>query len=378
MNLRKTVLALSISACTSVAMAADKVPTLGDVLKASSIDVNGYIDVTYTNFSTDTPAFQANTTEKNSFNLNAVDLVVSSLPANGFGGMVEMMGGEDVAFNRARGWSSTDFDLLQAYTQYASGPLAAMAGKFTTLAGAEVAQAPLNVNISRSLLYTNAIPVTHAGLRGTYVAGDTMKFTAGYNNGWDILKESFTGTPSNCKTGTTVCADGKTLELGAAFTPSKMFGLNASFYTGEEYSSTSNAIGDRKLLDLVGTLNLTDKLTFVLNYDKGEQEKATATSGTAKWDGIAAYVNFAFTDKLRGSLRTESFKDKNCFRTTCAAGASSQTLKETTLTVAYAPVKSYELRAEYRKDKSNGNAFTESGSAKKTQNFFGLEAVYKF
>jgi len=372
MNFRKTILAVSVSVCTGAAMAADKTPTLGEVLKASGIGVSGYMDLSYTHFSTDAPLYQANTTEKSSFNVNGVDLAISALPSSGFGGMVEMMGGADVAFNRSRGWSSTDLDLLQAYTQYAAGSFAVMAGKFTTLAGAEVAQAPANSNISRSLLYTNAIPVTHTGLRATYAPGDTMKFTVGVNNGWDIMKESATG---NCTVGGQ-CATGKTVELGAALNPSKMFALTASYYSGGEYSSTSDLIGSRKLLDLVATINATDALTFVLNYDKGEQDKATATAGKAKWDGMAGYANFAINDLWRVSLRTESFKDKDCFRTSCSS--TSQTVKENTLTVGYAAAKNAELRAELRADKSNQTVYTKDGSATDKQNFAGLELVYKF
>jgi hypothetical protein len=392
MNFRKTILAASLSACAGAAIAADKTPTLGEVLKASDITASGYIDTTYTNFSTDVTSVNAHpyTNEKNSINLNAVDLAVSSLPASGFGGMVEMMAGTDVDFNRSRGWNLDNFDLLQAYMQYATGPFTVMGGKFVTLAGAEVAQAPANANISRSLLYTLAIPVTHTGLRASYAPGDTMKFTLGYNNGWDIIKDSApndatAGAGINCNLAGTNCADGKTVELGAAFTPIKQFSLSAMYHVGEEYSSLSDTIGTRKLLDIVATFNATDALTFVLNYDKAEQEKASATVGTAKWDGLAGYANYAFSEKWRGSLRLEQFNDKDCFRTGCptstyvTATPSELKLEEATLTVAYLPSKNAELRAEYRRDKSKDvEVFDEGGSAKKSQGFFGLEALYKF
>jgi len=383
MIFRKTILAAALSACAGAAMAADKTPTLGEVLKASGITASGYIDTTYTNFSTDQSSvnFHPYTNEKNSFILNSANLAVSSLPSSGFGGMVEMMAGSDVDFNRSRGWNADSFDLLQAYAQYASGPFTVMGGKFVTLAGAEVAQAPANTNVSRSLLYTLAIPVTHTGLRASYAPGDTMKFTVGYNNGWDIIKESAAG---NCTTGGN-CADGKTVELGAALTPVKQFSLSAMLHVGEEYSSLSDTIGTRKLLDIVATFNATDALTFVLNYDKAEQEKANATGGTAKWDGLAGYANYAFSEKWRGSLRIEQFNDKDCFRTGCPTSTfftgtapSELKLQESTLTVAYMPSKNAELRAEYRRDSSKDETFDESGNAKKTQGFFGLEALYKF
>jgi len=40
--------------------------------------------------------------------------------------------------------------------------------------------------------------------------------------------------------------------------------------------------------------------------------------------------------------------------------------------------KSLELRGEYRKDKSDKNVFTESGSLQKSQSSLGFEAIYKF
>jgi hypothetical protein len=246
-----------------------------------------------------------------------------------------------------------------------------MGGKYTTLAGAEVAQAPANANLSRSLLYTLAIPVTHTGLRGSYAPGDTMKFTVGFNNGWDVLRES---AATNCVGAN--CADGKTIELGASFNPSKMFGLTASYYMGEEAGVT--AIGDRTLLDVVATFNATDALSFVLNYDMGEQDSGTAAGGTAEWNGWAAYANYAFTDKLRGSLRIESFDDEDCFRTGCPSGNSSEELESLTLTVGYAAAKNVDLRAEFRQDESDGNAFTEDGNSEDSQTFFGLQAIYKF
>jgi hypothetical protein len=366
---KKVLVASVMAGLSASAFAAEKKgPTLGDMLEASGVSLSGYIDVTYTNHSTDanTTNFHPYTGEENSFNLNALDVAISKLPAKGFGGMVEMMAGEDVTFNASKGSGATNFDLLQTFIQYADGGLTVMGGKFTTLAGAEVAQAPANANLSRSLLYTLAIPVTHTGLRGVYAPGDTMKFTVGLNNGWDVLRES---DPLNCVGAT--CADGKTVELGASFNPSKMFGLVASYYMGEEAGVTN--VGDRTLLDLVATFNATDALIFVLNYDMGDQDSGTAAGGTAEWNGWAAYANYAFSDKLRGSLRIESFDDKDGFRT-----GTVQELESLTLTVGYAPTKSVDLRAEFRQDESDQNVFTENGAAKDSETFFGIEGIYKF
>ncbi|MGA9032158.1 MAG: hypothetical protein WB402_06555, partial [Sulfuricaulis sp.] len=55
----KLLVASVATAVSCAAMAAEKVPTLGEVLKASDIAVSGYIDTSYTNFDTDVPLYQA-------------------------------------------------------------------------------------------------------------------------------------------------------------------------------------------------------------------------------------------------------------------------------------------------------------------------------
>lgn len=363
MNFRKTILAVSLSACAGAAMAADKIPTLGDVLKASGINVDGYIDYSHNHLSTNTgtPSFRIFDTEHSGFNLQMLDLRISSLPSSGIGGLVELNYGPDANVIAAAGTNNTDeTDVSQAYLQYATGPFSVMAGKFVTLAGAEVIRSPDDVNFSRSFLFGYAIPFTHTGVRAAYAPSDSLKFTAGINNGWDLWKQS-------ARPGTS----GKTAELGVSANPSKMLSLAAAYYNGKEQGTTGS--GTRTLLDLVATINATDALSFVLNYDNGQQDKGTATGGKAKWNGLAGYVNYTLTDQWRLSFRTEKFDDKDGFKT-----GTKQKLKENTLTVAYMPAKSLELRAEYRKDKSDKNVFTENSSTKGTQNSLGLEALYKF
>jgi len=203
-------------------------------------------------------------------------------------------------------------------------------------------------------------------VRATYAPSDAVKFNVGLNNGWNVNKKSVkppVGTPPQSPTG-------NTLELGVSGNPAKILSLSAVYYSGQE--SAVGQAGTRSLLDLVATINATDALSFVLNYDTGKQEHGTAT-GDAKVDGLAGYANYKFSDKWRASLRTEKFKDKDGVLI-----GTPQTLKETTLTVGYAPAGSLELRAEYRQDKSDQQPFTESGTPTDKQHTLALEAVYKF
>ena len=371
MNFRKTILAASLSACAVAAMAADKTPTLGEVLKASGVTVSGYIDYSYNDLSTDegSTIYRAYDTERRGFALQMADLSVGYLPASGFGGFAELNYGSDAQLNAGASAGTNDaFDAQQVYAQYASGPFTVMAGKFDTIAGYEVIQAPSNVNFSRSYLFTWLEPAFHTGVRGIYTASDALKFTVGVNNGWNVNKKSLkpaVGTPAQSPTG-------NTLELGVSASPAKILSLSAAYYTGQESGATQ--AGTRSLLDLVATINATDALSFVLAYDNVKQEYGTAT-GDAKADGIAGYVNYKFTSQWRGSLRTEKFKDKDGV---FSGFGTKQTLKETTLTVGYAPVESMEFRAEYRQDKSDQKPFTESGNATDKMHSLALEAVYKF
>lgn len=375
-SVNRKILVAGVGAWTCLgAQAADKAPTLADVLKASDIAITGYIDTSYTHLSglgtftggTPNRVFDR---ERRSFNLHTADVSIAYQPATGFGGFVQVSMGSDADVFGAIGTNTTDnVDLQEAYIQYASGSLTLMGGKFVTISGAEVIESPSNLNFSRSILFGYAIPFTHTGVRATIAPNDKLKLIAGVNNGWDVLKESAAGNIA----GDGRVADSKTIELGASATPIKALTLSAALYSGDE-ASAANTVGTRDLLDLVATLNLSDALSFTLNYDTATQDKALAGGGDAKWNGLAGYVNYKLNDLWRVAFRAEHFDDKNGFRTGVV-----QKWKEVTATLAYTPTKNVELRAEVRDDKSNVSSFVEKGGGtKKNQNSFGLEAIYKF
>jgi hypothetical protein len=243
----------------------------------------------------------------------------------------------------------TAFDVTQLYAGVTSGPFSVQAGKFETLAGAEVIEDPANANISRSILFGYAVPFTHTGARATYAPSSLFSFIAGINNGWDNLKGP--GGP-------------KTAELGVAYNGS-VFSLTAQSYLGmERYSNAMwSATGDspaghRSLVDVVGTYHANAKLTFVGNFDTGRQTAvplvdATGTFvpgglGTATWSGVAGYAQYAVTSKLSAALRAETFNDNGGYRT-----GFDQQWRETTLTLAYAPSAPLAFRVEGRADSSS-------------------------
>ena len=342
-------------------------PTLSSILDASGVSLSGDIDFSYSRlsgtgqFATGVGALNDRVFDyaHNSFSLQAIDLTVAKLPAEGFGGLVDLTLGKDASTIASAGTAiaGQTYDLTQAYVQYAAGPMTVIAGKFVTMSGAEVIKTTGDTNFSRSILFGYAIPFSHTGVRATYKISDAASLVGGVNNGWDQA------TDANSQ---------KTLELGAMLNPAKSFALAAMVYSGAEAGAAGT--GTRNLLDLVATITASDSLNFVLNYDNGSQENAVAAGAKAKWNGLAAYANFQINDMWRVSARAETFKDTDGYRTGIV-----QKWKEATLTVGYAPSKSMELRGEVRKDTSDQAAFAyNDGVARKTQNSLGLEAIYKF
>lgn len=398
---KSTLFVCILAACSGSAFAADEpvkaaVPTLSEIFDASGISLTGYFDVAYNKMNStglfvnapagpvsgglagnshifDTPGATQGQ-NFSGFNLQQFSIIASKLPKEGVGGLVNLTTGQDAATVASTGLgaaaagsnnSSHTFDVTQGYISYATGPLTVIGGKFATLAGAELITSPSNKNYSRAWMFGWG-PYTHTGLRATYAVNDMFTLIGGVNNGWDQVNSTTAG---------------KTTELGFSVTPSTMFSLATSYYQGKEVAA---AVGARKYLDVVGTINATDKLNFVFDYANGSQANAalpTGVNGTAKWTSLALYANYQISDAWRVSYRNENFNDKDGYRSGYAVAGTpvGQRLKSNTFTLGYVPMKNLELRGEVRLDKSSQNAFLQTnGAGKSTQNMFAMEAIYQF
>jgi Putative beta-barrel porin-2, OmpL-like. bbp2 len=343
------------------APAAPAGPKLSDVLDASGIAITGYVAASYYH-SSGYSTFHQFDIEHDTFQLDQAGVTIAYQPKEGFGALVNIIGGEDArVINAAENGTNSTVNVTQAFVQYATGPVTVMAGKFVTLAGAEVIAPTGNTNFSRSLLFF-AEPLTHTGIRAAFAATDTVTLTVGVNNGWNTTSTSY---------------GSKTGELGIGFIPNKIFSLTAQAYIGKVPTYDAN----RTLVDLVASYNATSALSFVLSYDWGKQQQADVGgvgSPDLKWNGVAGYANFAINDQMRVSLRGELLDDKDGFNT-----GTPQKVKEGTATFGYSPVKSFELRAEFRYDKSNAATFvnTVHGTAQTFEDHqtgVALQGLYKF
>ncbi|HYZ16846.1 MAG TPA: outer membrane beta-barrel protein [Candidatus Acidoferrum sp.] len=310
--------------------------------------------------------------------LNAVNV---QLVKNGaIGGKVELEAGTNANVIASYPENIDSFDVTQLYLSGTSGQFTLIAGKFATLAGAEVIEDPNDTNISRSILFGFAVPFTHTGVRLTFAPSSLFSVIGGVNNGWDNLKGS---------------GSGKTFEFGLAYT-GPVFQVTAQGYTGEErlsnamWSLTGNSpLGNRTLVDVVATYKTTPRLTFVGNYDYGQQQNASLLGpmglpdltpfgnpviGASKWSGVAGYANYQLTPRLLASLRAETFNDGGGYRT-----GFQQHWRETTLTFGYAVTSQLLFRVEGRADESNQAVWTGGdGLPRNTMQSVAVQGIVKF
>lgn len=334
--------------------------SFNDWLTSAGISLSGLVSSSFYR-SSGYNSFHQFDIRHDSFQLDQAAFTIAYQPKEGFGAVVNLTAGEDMrVLNTAEQnldrLSSNTFNVTQAYAQYASGPLTLMAGKFLTLAGAEVLAPTGNTNFSRSLLFYTE-PMTHTGLRLSYAVSDQLTVFAGMNNGWNTTSTSY---------------GSKTGEFGAAFSPAKALSLTAQAYVGRvpQYESL------RTLVDSVLTYTATDALTLVLSADWGEQDQRSGPK--LQWTGIAGYVTYFVHASCRISLRGEWLDDKDGFNT-----GTRETLEELTATVAVTPARSFELRLEGRYDHANRRTFLSSSSAgmanfENHQSEVALQALFKF
>jgi hypothetical protein len=354
------------NAADAPAAPAAPVPSFADILTGWGLTANGYVAASWYHSNGYPASLHQFDTRHDTFQLDEAGFSLAYQPKEGFGALVDITAGEQAKIlNAAEGGSGT-FDVRQAFLQYATGPITLIAGKFVTLAGAEVINPTLNTNFSRSILFFDSEPLTHTGVRGTYAVTDTLNVVLGINNGWNT-----TNTDFGSKTG----------EAGIAWTPSKTFALTAQAYFGKA-GSYSSFDAQRTLIDVVATCNATSQLTFVMNVDWDQQQEGVAdTLGnlhSATWGGVAGYVNYALNDQWRVSTRIEYFDDKDGFAT-----GAVQHLWEGTVTFGYSPVKSFELRGEFRYDSAQDDGsflrgINPANTFANNLSEIAIQGVYKF
>jgi hypothetical protein len=284
--------------------------------------------------------------------------------------------------------NGTDFfDVRQFYLTYTvpvGTGIKLKAGRFVTLAGAEVIKSynNFNWNITNSILFGFAIPFTHTGLMSSYAFTDQVSLDFGIVNGWDAVADN---------------NDGKSLHSGLtlAFDPHITFYQTVT-YGPEQTGRTvldNNGVplvvhagrSKRLLLTSLITIKPIDPLTLIIDYDYGNDSDSVPVNGllrTAQWQGAAGYIIYNFTDDLSATLRAEVFDDVNGARViafpTGAVGAHA-TYTEVTPTITYKIADGLWWRNEYRHDESDTKkVFAHNANLVRGQDTLATELIYAF
>jgi hypothetical protein len=318
-------------------------PTLGDVLKASGISANGYVDFgsTWNNRGVNGIGGIGGLAGANnvSFRLNQVGLAVTTATSEGFSGTLDLLAGQDAPQYGGNNGGG-DIILKQAYAQYSNGGFTILGGRFVTLAGFEVVNSSQNQNATRGLLFTMMQPTNHTGVRASYAFGKVVTLTSGFSNSAAASATNDNNTQ-------------KTLEAQVAVTPFDGFNNALTFYRGIETPDINNgAVTPNNktapfLLDFVSSLQVTKALSLGLNYDF---TRAQNVAGTAT-HGVATYASFQICNDLRLGGRAEFMEASN----SATPGLDSRvTAFEYTFTTDYAATKNFNVLTDVRFDKRIG------------------------
>jgi hypothetical protein len=343
----------------AAAQAAETAPAEpGYVTFLESTEFGGLVDGYYSWNSTKSPAlFRAFDTAHDAFTLSMAEVWWSKAPtvASRAGFKIKLLFGPAataINFNEPTSDLANVEEGFVSYLAPVGKGLQVDFGKFVTSAGAEVIEAKDNWNYSRSLLFQNAVPYYHAGLRATYTVSDKVTVMGGVVNGWNTVAENNTG---------------KTLLASVTVKPTAPLSLIGNYIAGPEQPGTNE--GWRHLFDSVVSYSVSPKVSVLGNVDYGQD---TVGGATNHWFGVAGYVKYQATPKVAVIPRLEYFDDPQGNQTLV-----SQTLKSATLTLELKPVDNLAWRIEYRGDFSDQEVFTnDAGAGMKSQQSLIVALLY--
>ena len=327
--------------------------------------VSGFVDGYY-GYNFNTPGTRKTGPERtfdvnhNSLSLNLVELSLQKIPtADSRGGFrldLDYGPTQDIVNASDPSGPHVFRNIGQAYLSYQADVgkgLQIDFGKFVTALGFEVIKTRDDWNYSRSLLFTNAIPFFHMGVRATYNVNDKVAVAGYVVNGWN---------------NTVATIDKKTFIGQVTVKPISKLTATETYIGGPQIPNTTDW---RHVSDTVATYSLTPKLSLAGNYDYGRDKESGAT---VRWQGVAAYAKFQANDWFALAPRWEYYDDEHGFTTSAA-----QKIKEFTITGEFKHKDGVLARLEYRHDYSdipfflkNANRFSDH------QDTFTIGLLYAF
>jgi hypothetical protein len=274
------------------------------------------------------------------------------------------------------GDDTSQYYVNQAYVQYlapitANGILV-KAGKFATLAGAEVAQTTANFNITRGNVYNLLQPIDHVGVLFSTDIGET-----GLSTSFGVMNDDGIGAGSDPDWN-----NAKSIMAQVGWSGETLAAAGTVLWGPSNFQSHNHSNG---LFDVVVTWDPNESLATWVNVDyawnnaQGPDQHA--------W-GVATAARYAVTERLGVSGRAEWVGDNDGFvgwvNPDAPFGTVSGDIWGLTGTVDYALTSDLMVRAEVRYDNiakrnSSDREFFENGiQLDDDQTTAGVEIVYEF
>ncbi len=390
-NILKALTAVALT--SSVAVAGQEAKDVKDLKKViedhgiyvetdqKGIKLSGYVDTSWTyQFANGKNGVRENgagstenrlrqfDTDHNDFNINAVKLTLEKeLPdenklAAGF--RVDLMAGEDATIlsqsDRGVNLGGDGIYLEQAYVQFRApigNGLDFKFGKFVTLLGYEVIESPANLNFSRGLLFTNAIPLTHTGVLASYKFNDIVDAQFGVVNGWNNSDSHRDSTAPAVTGRLNITAPGGNANIAQSFiyavdgapqayTPGlgPILEQNEPTFVYDIWGNWAPKFANDKLL-----------LGFNLVYGRGDHAIANTPFSDQlreEWYGAALYAKYQFTKIFSLAGRLEWLHSDNSlkFSTIPFIEETSSDVYSATITAGFDIWENLLTRLEYRVD----------------------------
>jgi hypothetical protein len=303
------------------------------------------------------------------------------------GGRIDFVYGTDARFTQAvdgleANWNQTEpfyqAALPQFYLDVGYNDWLIRVGHFYTIIGYEVVQAPDNFFYSHAYAMQYGEPLTHTGILLNRDIGPQWSFTAGLHRGNDQFDDTDGLNAMNYLGGVTWtnCAE--------------------SFSAAFAISCTEQGPGVNQMIySVVGTWNVTDRLTYVIQHDLGETfDPAMGTR--AEWYGLNQYFLYQINDCWSAGLRAEWFRDDDGVRV-MGLGVGNQNqgqpqapphfvgdFYEITAGLNWTPTCSLTVRPEVRWDWFDSDLPTPPGTRpydagdRGGQFLFGCDLIYTF
>ncbi|MDP9002321.1 MAG: porin, partial [Myxococcota bacterium] len=246
-------------------------------------------------------------------------------------------------------------------------------GKFDQPYGSEVPDSQLNMEYTRSLLFTLNQPVFFTGFRLDYAPTDTFDakliVANGWNNSIDNNRAKSFGAQVSFKP-----VDSLQLYLGYMAGPEQVDVQTVA--AGMPPMMASAHVADanshwRHLVDLVVDFNPTKEFRLLLNGDYDTEEKVGATGDHAAiWYGANLALRYIVADPFQITLRGEYFHDEHG---DILGTGTSTNVESGTLTLQYVIASHLALMLDNRIDVADNNtiffksANTSPDDATKTQ-----------